>query len=375
MKVLNGPKLWTENVSNLRFLKFEEVMIMDVWMLGEKDFLRNVLHENNKPRYIISDQYYEIADCSYADIVVPSASYFYRIGRRFAKENEFSTNTETRVPFSFMFNRRKVARHLCVKLFEYFNLTQYNYSMCFEPIPLEENLVNRLLQESTVPNKNRLKEFLLATSKIKCQILANGTSYSSRAEIPPDQLLTSTGDDKVFNYEGITNLTPNLMAPYKIAQPVIDSSAVHIISETSDFGETTSAYTEKTVFSIVCNTFPIWAGGWHQVRNFKEMGFDTFDDVIDNSYDLYDSFLDRCYYAVANNLEILSDNTHASRLRNNNMDRLIENRQHLFSEKSLEHFWKRLEKYNLSENALLYLNMHINSPHGTKVNSSPMHSG
>ncbi|HNT71378.1 MAG TPA: hypothetical protein PKI83_06955, partial [Bacteroidales bacterium] len=59
----------------------------------------------------------------------------------------------------------------------------------------------------------------------------------------------------------------------------------------------------------------------------KDQGFDIFDDIIDHSYQYHNTLIERCYYAIADNLEILTNLQHSSKLRDAMQKRLNANRQ------------------------------------------------
>jgi hypothetical protein len=52
----------------------------------------------------------------------------------------------------------------------------------------------------------------------------------------------------------------------------------------------------------------------------------VFDDIIDHSYQSYDTLIERIYHAFADNLELLSDLNKVSKLRLELKDRLLNNR-------------------------------------------------
>jgi hypothetical protein len=85
--------------------------------------------------------------------------------------------------------------------------------------------------------------------------------------------------------------------------------------------------TEKTIYSVLGLTFPLWVGCYGQADYFKQMGLDVFDDVIDHSYQYLPSLFERCFYSVYLNLEILQNYNLAKNLREKNIDRLCNNRK------------------------------------------------
>ena len=86
-----------------------------------------------------------------------------------------------------------------------------------------------------------------------------------------------------------------------------------------------SVFTEKTLYSVLGLTFPIWVGGYNQAKEWNRLGFDTFDDIIDHSYQDYDTLIERCYFAISNNIELLSNREKVAQVRNSLKDRLMQN--------------------------------------------------
>ena len=57
----------------------------------------------------------------------------------------------------------------------------------------------------------------------------------------------------------------------------------------------------------------------------RGMGLDVFDDIIDHSYQYKPTLIERCYWAFANNLELLTDLQYAHNQRVAHRDRLQRN--------------------------------------------------
>lgn len=119
---------------------------------------------------------------------------------------------------------------------------------------------------------------------------------------------------------------------------IISTSAVTLIGESVYNNTSAITYSEKTAFSVYGLTMPIWVGGKYQAKYWKEKGFDTFDDIIDHSYESMPTLLERCFYAIYLNRKILTDLEYAAEVRNSVMDRLIANREKLT--------YKNLHKFN-----------------------------
>jgi hypothetical protein len=117
-------------------------------------------------------------------------------------------------------------------------------------------------------------------------------------------------------------------------------SVVSLITESLSF-EKSTIFTEKTLYAMLGKTFPLWVGGGvNQAQEFKKMGFDTFDDVIDHSYQHCSTLIERCYYAFERNLHILTDYEYASKIRESMMPRLEHNQQ-LIKNKQVDFFCRQ----------------------------------
>jgi hypothetical protein len=119
------------------------------------------------------------------------------------------------------------------------------------------------------------------------------------------------------NNDNVSNFKNKLKAYYQ-------NTFVEIVSETS-FTERAYLLTEKTLNSIYGCNFPIILCGCGAVAQLRAMGFDMFDDVIDHSYDLMENPIDRLYHAIADNIEILTDNEIAKKLWVEHRQRFVNN--------------------------------------------------
>jgi hypothetical protein len=89
-------------------------------------------------------------------------------------------------------------------------------------------------------------------------------------------------------------------------------------------------FTEKTLYALLALNFPIWIGGWGHADQFRQMGFDVFDDIVNHSYQYKPTLFERCYSAFDDNSALLTDLKYVSQLRNQCRDRLENNRNLLF---------------------------------------------
>lgn len=99
---------------------------------------------------------------------------------------------------------------------------------------------------------------------------------------------------------------------------------VEIVSETS-YTEKAYLLTEKTLNSFYGCNFPIVLTSPGAVAQLREIGFDMFDDIIDHGYDAIENPIDRMYYAITRNLQLLTDAEKTKELWTLCKDRFIKN--------------------------------------------------
>ena len=73
---------------------------------------------------------------------------------------------------------------------------------------------------------------------------------------------------------------------------IYNKTAYSIVCETN-FENHYSFFTEKTVKAILGRRLFLLFGGKYQLRNLRQLGFKTFDGIIDEGYDLVDSTVER----------------------------------------------------------------------------------
>lgn len=103
------------------------------------------------------------------------------------------------------------------------------------------------------------------------------------------------------NYFGCENYPNFLELGY-----VYGSAAVNIVTETQYF-QPTGIVTEKTLLAIAAEQIPIVIGHPGIVDQCRRMGFDMFDDLVDNSYDTIGNELGlvRAEQAIQRNLRLI----------------------------------------------------------------------
>ena len=210
---------------------------------------------------------------------------------------------QTQHTFNFMINKKQVNRFLCMKFVELFELTKYDYTW---------SGVDTIFDLSSVLNElDQLGDRSPLTKKQKSYIL-------SSIQISP-KFISSPGEIRSESY---ISYLDNAWVWKHVVNSIFSGSATSLITESLSFQKGT-VFSEKTVFALLGKTFPLWVGGGiNQAQEFKKMGFDIFDDVIDHSYQHYTTLIERCYYAFERNLHILSNYEYASKIRESMMPRI-----------------------------------------------------
>jgi hypothetical protein len=137
--------------------------------------------------------------------------------------------------------------------------------------------------------------------------------------------LKSATFSKEDNYQIYPNLDNNNVYNFDVnLRNYYIDTFVEIITETS-FTEPCYLLTEKTLNSIYGCNFPILLSGMGAVDFLRNMGLDMFDDVIDHSYDQISDPIQRLYFAIERNKEILNSPTLAKKLWVENRQRFLKN--------------------------------------------------
>lgn len=123
------------------------------------------------------------------------------------------------------------------------------------------------------------------------------------------------------NYFGCENYPNFLQLEY-----IYSSAAVNIVTETQYFA-VTGIVTEKTLMAFAAEQVPIVIGHPGIVDQCRRMGFDMFDDIVDNSYDTIsnDQGLERAEQALALNRDLIQGRIDLAPYR----ARLERNREHM----------------------------------------------
>ena len=182
-------------------------------------------------------------------------------------------------------------------------------------------------------SRARLGKFLINSVGLDNTLLSFGTS----------SLVGLKGYKKFFPDHELPILIDGVVSPGdmfydKVYKPEFYSCVFNIIAESSsqtdDFVYKSIFLTEKTFKAIIQYQFPIWYGVPGLVQQVRALGFDVFDDLLDNhSYDLIQDESQR-YQQVFDLIQQIN-NTHsltaAAELRQTYRHRLAANFEHFRS--------------------------------------------
>ena len=256
--------------------------------------------------------------------------YAEKSARNFNKVTTFDNNISTVNCFNFMINKKQINRYLCIKFVEYFKLADFDYT--WSAVDQRFDMHNILVELDGLgtqsPLNSDIRSFILAPIQLEKKFIDfNGGEATSTVGIS--------------NFGGI-------YWPWQHGlNKLFLNSAISLITESLQY-QKTAAFTEKTIFSVLGLNFPIWVGGgYNQAVEWNRIGFDVFDDIIDHSYQSYDTLIERCYYAFANNLELLTNKDKLIELRLRNKDRLLKNRELLLQNQLGTFVDQEISKYPL----------------------------
>lgn len=256
------------------------------------------------PAYIVNDHYTCMEIKQQKIYAVP----LFAMAQERAFKKLIIPELKTTHCFNFMINKPMVNRFLCLKLVEWFKLSDFDYTWSAIDTNFGmENIIAEWQDISQDEISNDCRSFLLSSVSIpKKTLFAN-------EEIVGQHLKTTMGVGTGPNNNWSSGL-----------DTIFSGSAISLITESLGH-QRGAVFTEKTLCSIVGHTFPIWIGGYRQAQEWRRVGFDIFEDIIDHSYDSYDTLIQRCYHAIADNLPLLQNKTKAAELRQQCMPRLQRN--------------------------------------------------
>jgi hypothetical protein len=314
---------WRVNTKTTKLEHIDKFLPDDVFVVPgmvEPKVLHNWLEKYGHPAYIVMDQAGDIKIDDLKIYSVPLRGLAFSFEKfEYSKKFSFPRTIDTKFCFNFFVNEQLNSnRYTLIKLIEYFKLDCFDYVL-----NTNEKLCNvrpLLDQLSNINDVDLLKQFRHKIIKP----ITLGTKHNKNY---------IQGDAPCVIHQWENNIDLNFK-----------HSAVSLISEPQ--GDlTASIFTEKTIFAIMGLTFPIFVGGYGNADYLKQIGLDTFDDIIDHSYQFLPTLPERCYYAFKNNLHILTDLALAKHLRETHLNRLLKNRDLLYDQILFDHAYKVVDSW------------------------------
>ena len=313
---------WRINTKNTKLEFIDKFLPDDIFYVPgmiEPAVLLNWLEKYGNPAYIVMDQSGDIKIEGIKIYSVPLRGLAFSF-EKFEKfdQSELITTPDTKFCFNFFVNENLNAnRYILIKLVEYFRFDCFDYVLNTDKKLCS---IRSLLDQLPVHDAELLKEFRHKILKP----IALDTKHNKNYR--PTEVSCI-----------VNQWTDNL-------ELLFNQSAVSLISEPNG-DQTASIFTEKTIFAIMGLTFPIFVGGYGNADYLKQVGLDTFDDIIDHSYQFLPTLLERCFYAFKNNLHILSDLNLAKQLRQTHLDRLLKNRDLLYDHILTKHAYSVVDTW------------------------------
>jgi len=268
------------------------------------DVLLDIINKKGQPKFIVNDTLSRI-DMP-ADYFVYCVPLWVEGQAALFKDYVFPTEFQTKYVANFLINKKQINRHLLIKLVEWHNIdVNYTWSGVdtrFDLSPILEEL-NSIDSSSWLTDSARTS--LLAPIGVSPKWI--------------EYLNQNKSNISVTNYGG------NYWTWVNGIDKVVSESAVSLISESLRF-QKAALFSEKTMYSVLGLTFPLWIGGYGQADEWRKLGFDAFDDVINHDYQYCDTLIERCWWAFALNIDLLTNKEKAANLRQLNATRLISNR-------------------------------------------------
>ena len=315
MKVVTTYPLDRFPANLMEIAKTNTSYVLHIWDVCDSDYIYSLQNLQNPPKYIVNDSLNFIQLAS--GVCYGSNFWLEKKIQNFITIPYDSTLTTDSI-FNFVINKKQINRHLCLKLIELFKLSDYKYT--WSGISPEFDM-SKIIEEL-----NSLGDNFPLSGPHRSAILGSIDIKSNFIERPGN-----LRNDSSVVHQGLPWWTWS-----NGINSIVARTAISLITESVRYDHAMT-FSEKTLFSVLGLTFPIWIGGYKQAEEWKRTGFDTFDDVINHDYQYFDTLIERCYYAFQYNLELLTNKNKVSLLRKKHKERLMYNR-HLILNKQINKF-------------------------------------
>lgn len=313
--------------------------LFHIYDVFDDHLIERMVNEKGKPGVLVNDAFIYYKDIPEGIEYIGLPIWLEQEAKKYS-HSEFNDAAPlvTKHCFNFMINKKMINRYLLLKFVELFNLTDMCYT--WSGSGKEFNMAKIIDELNSLGNNSPLTDeqraFIFSPVNLIPHFIEN-PSESIGSENPIDSCNAISGSHVPF-------VGNKVMWEAGLKQ-IFSTSAVALISESSDF-QRGAAYTEKSLFSVLALNFPIWIGGYKQAEYWEKLGFDVFNDVIDHSYQHYDTLIERCYWAFANNIKILTDRDFATKVREQCHQRLLHNRNLMLSDILGQYTENKMSQYS-----------------------------
>jgi hypothetical protein len=293
--------------------------------------LETIVANKGTPGFVVATWY------SYFDarsgIPVHCVPIYLEYLAKFWRQRDLIHNPPTEKSFNFLINKKQINRYLAIKFVQHFDLLDnaaYTYSGMGRYYDMSSMMADLDVRPWITPE---LKTHILQPIDLPARWIPPAEDSIKFPRATTDQITREAQQDFArpdYGYE--SDDCGGLITAYLGGiNHIMDNTAVSLICESNAF-ELSTTWTEKSLWPVLSLTMPIWVGGYRQADEWRRMGFDAFDDVINHRYQHCYSMAERCYLAITDNLKLLQDTDHARGIRQKMIPRLLANRELMLSD-------------------------------------------
>ena len=300
----------------------------------DPEVLSDMEEQFGRPDVVICDVEGTVEDIGYPFYFVPALYMgMLNFAARPLLQQRREDILQTDYCFCWSINRKHIDRHVVIKLVEFFNLGPYNYTWSGVDSHMDmQPVIDEINQTDCAWLTPELFTHLLAPVNHK-------TRWIAEPAVDDTAIATSRRQHGSV-------LSRWLHVEKYTASP----SAVYLLTESITQTYNHYTFSERSAFCFLAGCFPIWTGNYGQAEMAERMGVDVFHDVINHRYQYKKTLLERCWYAIHDNLEILSSLSLARDLREKHKQRLQKNREWLLDgglESFVDRQWAELNQLGI----------------------------
>ena len=297
--------------------KVQQIESLDVLLVNDchsTESINNIIKKFGRPSFVFGNT----ATTWFFDLDVPRCTlpaYLGYLSKKYSIDDCEQT-VETTHCFNFIINKKKLHRYLTLRLVEFHQLNSYQYTYS----GVGNNVVDdRIFQDLEECDPNGL-----IFDKHTMSLILGDVTIPKKFQVDPD--IQQPTDSSMMAYGGMQSAWKNYL------KPIFSNTFISLITESdNDDYDKSAIFSEKSMYSVLGLTVPIWVGMYAAADEWEKMGLDSFKDIVDHSYQYESTMFMRCIKAFQDNLHLLNDINLARDLRKQLMPRLERNRNLIFS--------------------------------------------